>query len=61
MGSAFPADPYGSEETVVFLMWPRDDEVDLVCHLPHPECHIEHPHRMRECGRFKNVEVKNER
>lgn len=55
MGSAFDAEPlYGQrpEDVVTFLMWPSDDQTDLICHVRHPECLIEEPHRMKECGRF---------
>lgn len=61
MGSAFPCDGLGSVETVVFLMWPRHDwQAELVCHLPHPECAIQEPHPMNECGRFERARRRGE-
>lgn len=56
MGSAFQAEPlYGvsGHEVVTFLMWPNDENADLVIHLPHAECLYQEPHRMYECGRFQ--------
>jgi len=55
MGSAFPAEPlYGvdAHEVVTFLQWPNDTNTDVIIHLRHPECAIDHPHRIRDCGRF---------
>jgi hypothetical protein len=55
MGSAFAAEPlYGVDgrKVVTFLMWPSDTQTDLVCHRAHPECPIDAPHRLHECGRF---------
>jgi hypothetical protein len=51
MGSAFPCDGLGSYDTVLFLMWERDDD-SLICHFAHEECPIEYPHRLSQCGRF---------
>lgn len=53
MGTAFPVDDLGSDETVLFLMYPRrEGDAELVCHAPHAECEVEMPHQMSECGRF---------
>jgi hypothetical protein len=39
---------YPDHETVVFaIRFP-----DGVCHLAHPQCSIEAPHLITECGRF---------
>ena len=60
MGSAFAAEPrYVNDprDVVTFLTFPADDQTDLVCHLKHPECPIEPPHRMRGCGRFSTRAV----
>lgn len=39
---------YPGADTIVFsLRYP-----DLTCHLPHPECEIQEPHLIAECGRF---------
>jgi hypothetical protein len=56
MGSAFYAEPlYGcdSREVVTFLTFASDTNADLLVHLAHPECLIEHPHYVSECGRFQ--------
>jgi len=56
MGSAFAIEPlHGADprDVVTFLMWPRRNvQADLVCHQAHPDCGVEYPHPMGECGRF---------
>ncbi len=55
MGSAFYAGPtYGIDprELVLFGMFVRDEWADWIVHMQHPECAIECPHQMKDCGRF---------
>lgn len=59
MGSAFTGDDLHSPETVLMRTWDIDDD-GLVVHDVHPECVIQEPHRMSECGRFDDLEQTSE-
>ena len=54
MGSAFAAEPrewFSDEDRAELVTFAG--ESDLVMHWPHPECRIECPHPISECGRFQ--------
>lgn len=57
VGTAFYAEsqiwPWVSDSEFVMFALNWSDKPDWVCHRSHPECELEIPHLMSECGRFE--------